>query len=307
MASIFEKQARDINALKNQNRTMLEHAALQNQQMQNLQNQLAQASAVQEETLRNQLKHAQELFEQKMYKDMLFLISNIVEIIQSINDPILKYYFINTHYGIFKMHSEIAMETLTEIVDKQTAKKTILNLDNEINAISPFKGKYDSSILAKYDSLYEDYDKLISAKSIIIVQQPEKPPVDNINSVQLMAIWGAPLGVALMIVGFFSLISRYEYLGLFLFIIGLIALVVGIINKSKIKQMNQIIEKYNKDLEIFKKNQSEFLAYDKNEKEHPIHAIEKEIKMKHSDFQLFKDRIDGSILKFNEKWKPNKN
>lgn len=304
MASIFEQQARDINSLKRQNRAMLDHASQQNQQLQHLHNQLAQASAIQQETLRNQLQQAQEAFEQKMYKDLLFLVENIMEIVHEINDPIIKYYFTKVHYSIFKMHCEIAMETLTEIIDKQAAKKIILQLDNEIKTQSQVKQNYENSKLAQYINLQEEYEKHLAEKPTSIISEPIKPPQENVNKIQLLSKWGIPLGVALIIVGFFISMGINTLFGILLFIlIGPIVLVVGIMNKSKIKKLNQMITKYNSDLENYKKYKSDLLTFENKSQEYPIHSLEKEIDSKYPGFKTLKDKIDNTILKFNTKWK----
>jgi len=303
MASIFEQQARDINSLKRQNRAMLDHASEQNQQLQHLHNQLAQASAIQQETLRNQLQQAQEAFEQKMYKDLLFLIENIMEIVQAINDPIIKYYFIKVHYGVFNMHCEIAMETLTEIIDKQAAKKIILQLDNEIKAQSQVKQNYENSKLAQYITLQEEYEKYLAGKPTPIISEPIKPPQENVKKMQVLSKWGIPFGAASFIIGLFISMGNYTLLGILFILISPIVLGVGIYNKTKLKKLNQMISQYNTDLEKFKKYKSDLLAFENNSQEYPIHALEKEIDSKYPGFKTLKDNIDNTILKFNTKWK----
>ena len=180
-----------------------------------------------------------------------------MEIVQEINDPIIKYYFTKVHYGIFKMHCEIAMETLSEIIDKQAAKKIILQLDNEIKTQFQVKQNYENSKLAQYITLQEEYEKHLAGKPAPIISEPIKPSQENVNRIQLLSKWGIPLGVALIIVGFFISMGINTLLGIILFIIiGPIVLVVGIINKSKIKKLNQMITQYNSDLEIYKKHKS---------------------------------------------------
>lgn len=305
MASIFEQQARDINSLKRQNKEMLQYASQQNQQMQHLNNQLAQATAIQEETLRKQLKQEQEAFEQKMYKDLLFLIENISEIINSINDPIFQYYFINLHYPIFRMHSEIAMETLTEIADKQAAKKIIAMLDATTKNFSLIKDKYDATILSKFDSTNDDYQKLLSRKPSEI-PEPIKP-VGADKFTQIIAKIGIPVGIFTIFIGFISCLVMQPHLelGLLFSVGGIIIIIMGFVKKSGLIKIAAQKVEFKKGLAIYNKNQSEITAFENETLNHPIHSIEAEINKKYPDFMKYKNRIDQTIQKFNDKWKAN--
>ncbi len=308
MASIFEKQARDINALKKQNKAMLEQASLQNQQMQNLQNQLVQASAVQEETLRNQIKQSNEIFQQKLYKDLLFLVENNIETIQSISNPIIKYSIILEYFDNFKKNCEFAMDSLAEIGDKQVAKQILSQLDTIQKSMQSQKENYEKSVFAQYNKEKLDHENAELQKPTIKIEKPIQPeikvksPIKNILSNISIAI-----GVISIVLGLILVINGQEFGFFILFVLCGIPLGLGLNYKQKLKKNAADQIKYNEDLKAYQTNQAEWLSYNDKLQNHPYHKVEQHISSKFQDYTRYKDAIDKSIIKFNEKWNLNKN
>ncbi|MCB9227329.1 MAG: hypothetical protein H6578_09215 [Chitinophagales bacterium] len=175
-------QSVKLEELTKLNKRMLDVQVHQSKQLNALNKQLSETTQLNKQILDNQIAEITLKEEQRFYKSLAFNNIQILELINNIQLPKLKKYFVETYYLRLKKSFEDAIQILEEISDKSEIKehmKILKDLKNESSANSDLsKTVLDNlnSELAKYQKLENDYNQKIteSYRRLQLIEIPSK-------------------------------------------------------------------------------------------------------------------------------------
>ncbi len=137
------------------NKEMLNAQLRQNQKLNILNNQLAEANNINKQLLLNQIAELKREEEQRFYKSLAFNCLEIIEMLEKIDDNILQVYFVQTYYEKLNSKLEQAKDTLEELSDKIQIKKYIERLSLIVD--NSKASAFSNSFISQLSSLILDY------------------------------------------------------------------------------------------------------------------------------------------------------
>ena len=288
------QQSLTAEQIRKQNEVLVNATIDNNVEIKKLYKQLNETSAVNKEILNNQIKEAKHIEEQNFYKAFVFKISETLDSISEIKDPILKYHFNNIALNGTTDEIDNAVEKLDEISDKQSTKEIYKKVEKLTKDLIPLLGAYNNSKLPKLTTLSYDYKALEASL-------PQKPNFQS-NGREIkkgkITFWLIFHSVGTIASFMLALNSHVILLYIFSFLFA-----SGVIRE--IKQFG-MANTYLKDLSLYtvamgdfenRKNQINDLLIN-----HEIHSYIETINTEYPDYSYYAKELEKIETKFYKKW-----
>ena len=161
------------------NKAMLLAQRSQNEKLTALNRQIAEANAINRKILENQISQIEREEILRFHKSFVFHTSELIEIIESVEDKYIKSYFIYNLRDKILHNLEIAKESLDEISDKNQAKIQIERFKIIAEGYLDF---YKNSPFEKLNQLVDNYESIErenKQKLLEMKQQIKKVKIPN--------------------------------------------------------------------------------------------------------------------------------
>ena len=168
-------QSYSLEKIVRQNDLSLKLQLSQNKELRSLNNQISSANDLTRKILKNQITEIEQRENQKFYKKLSFSTSELISSIEKIENPVLKYYFLNIYCKTIIENINDSIENLSEINDKIFNKQLKDRIENILVENRNNENTFKNSPFYQLDALTVDYnnkvDNLISTEVI-----PDKVP-----------------------------------------------------------------------------------------------------------------------------------
>ncbi len=288
------QQSLTAEQIRKQNEVLINTSIDNNVEIKKLYKQLNETNAVNREILKNQIKEAKQIEEQKFYKAFVFKISEIVDSITEIKDPILKYHFNSIALNGTSDEIDNVIEKLDEISDKQSAREIYKKVEKLSKELMPLSEVYNNSKFPKLTSLSDDYKALEAS----LRQKPNFQSNGREIKKGKITFWLIFHSVGTIASFMLALNSHVILLYIFSFWFG-----SGVIRE--IKQFG-MANTYLKDLDLYTVAMADFEKRNKKIddllKNHEIHSYIETLNREYPDYSYYAKELEKIEMKFYKKW-----
>lgn len=274
-----------------------------------MENQLRQANETNRRILENQIREIKNKEQQKFYKALSFNINEIIEQLETVDDPMVLQYLVSSFYEKTKNSLILSNDVLEEINDKLFIKQILERLNLVKQKANASSVNYSSNVLSRIDYLLLDLNEKIRN---IPKKEYKIQKITDKRKTNILRFFG------ISVLGLFSLVAfsiifdeglQGPYLvkiqGLLFFIIPLLFLLKKEIKWRKGFEEYKKTQNQKRENESLKKVALEKQQIDKIEtvkREHPAFIAMQEINLNHPIFESITGAIANLEINFQKKW-----